>query len=146
MNKIMNMKKFEFIDITTADVAFIAYGNSLNELFENAALAMFEVMINTKKVKKREKREINEKGIDLESLMFNWLNDLLYYYGAEGLVFSDFKVNINLKNYTLNAIAFGEEVDPLIHEVKIEVKAATYHLLKIWKEKNLWKARVILDI
>ena len=140
------MRKFEFIDITTADVAFIAYGSSLDKLFENAALAMFEVMINTKRVKKKIKREINEKSIDLESLMFNWLNDLLYYYGAEGLVFSDFNVKIDPKKFTLNAIAFGERIDILRHEVKTEVKAATYHLLKIWKEKNLWKVRVILDI
>ena len=137
------MKKFEFIDITTADVAFIAYGETLEELFSNAALAMFEVMVNIKNVEKKLSREIVVQGDDLESLMFNWLNELLYYYCAENLVFSDFEIQI--KNNRLNGKCFGEKIDPRRHELKTEVKAATYHKLKVWKE-DVWKARVILDI
>jgi len=63
--------KFEFLDITPADVCFLAYGESLNKLFENSALAMFSVMINTEQVKPEVKRAVEVKGEGLQSLMFN---------------------------------------------------------------------------
>ncbi len=139
-------KKFRFIDITTADVAFEAYGKTLDELFESAALAMFEVMLNTQKVDKKIEKKISVEGHDLKSLMFNWLNELLFYVGSESLVFSEFQVSVNEKNLTLNAVCKGEKIDPEKHEVRTEVKAATYHKMKIEKEENFWKVRVILDI
>ncbi len=140
------MEKFKFLDISTADVAFEAYGKTLDELFANSALAMFEVMVDTSKVEKRMEKKINVEGEDLESLMFNWLNELLYLYGAEGLVFSHFDVKVYRENFKLEAKVFGEKIDPERHEVKTEVKAATYHKLKVWNEDGIWKARVILDI
>jgi SHS2 domain-containing protein len=140
------MKKFEFVDITTADVAFIAYGRSLNELFSNSALAMFEVMIDTKQVKPKVKREIEVKGNDLQSLMFNWLNELLFYSGSENLAFSKFKVKVDEKNFKIKAECLGEEINPGKHETRTEVKATTYHKMEIKKVKNIWHAQVILDI
>jgi SHS2 domain-containing protein len=139
------MEKFKFIDITTSDIAFEAFGKDLNELFANSALAMFEVMVNTEKVETKEIREIEVEGIDLESLLFNWLNELLFYYGSENLVFKKFEVEVNEKNFKLKAKAYGEKFNRKKHEPKTEVKSCTYHKLKI--EKNeFWKARVILDI
>ena len=140
------MKKFEFVDITTADVAFRAYGKDLNELFENSALAMFEVMINTKQVKPKIKRKIEVKGNDLQSLMFSWLNELLVFVDSEGLVFSDFKVEVREKDFILNAVCKGEKIDPKKHETRTAVKAATYHQMEIKKVNNKWQAQVILDI
>lgn len=140
------MKKFEFIDITTADTAFIAYGIDLDEVFANAALAMFEVMVNTKEVKPTVIKKVKVKGNDLQSLMFNWLNELLIYVDSENLVFSDFKVKVDDKNFTLSAECKGEKIDKKKHEIKTAVKSATYHKMKIEKEKNIWKAQVIVDI
>jgi SHS2 domain-containing protein len=139
------MKAFEFIDITTADVAFLAYGKDLNELFANAALAVFEVMINTKQVKKEKEEKVYVEGHDLESLMFNWLNELLYVSDSKNLAFSEFDVKIDEKNFKLEAVCKGEKIDPQKHETRTVVKAATYHHMKIWKE-DVWKAQVILDI
>jgi|YelNatPaOPRAMG01_1025707.scaffolds.fasta_scaffold19921_6 SHS2 domain-containing protein len=139
------MKAFEFIDITTADVAFLAYGKDLNELFANAALAMFEVMINTKQVEKEKEEKVYVEGHDLESLMFNWLNELLYVSDSKNLAFSEFDVKIDEKNFKLEAVCKGEKIDPQKHETRTVVKAATYHHMKIWKE-DVWKAQVILDI
>lgn len=139
------MKKFEFVDITTADIAFIAYGKDLNELFANAALAMFEVMINTKKVKPTLKREVKVDGDDLESLMFNWLNNLLVYVDGDNLAFSKFDVKIDEKKFNLDATCYGEEINNKKHETRTEVKAATYHKLEVKKEE-FWQARVIVDI
>jgi SHS2 domain-containing protein len=139
------MKKFEFVDITTADTAFVAYGKDLNELFENAALAMFEVMINTEQIKPKVERKIKVTGNDLQSLMFNWLNNLLLFVDSENLAFSYFKVKIDEKNFTLNAVCKGEKINPKKHETRTAVKACTYHQMKIEKNK-IWKSRVILDI
>ena len=124
------MKKFKFIDITTADVAFLAYGKDLNELFENAALAMFEVMVNTKQVEQKVKREIKVKGNDLISLMFNWLNELLIYVDSENLAFSKFQVKVDESNFTLEAICEGEEINP--EEFKLEI--TTFEELKARRE------------
>jgi SHS2 domain-containing protein len=140
------MKKFEFIDITTADVAFVAYGKDLNELFADAALAMFEVMINTKQVKPTVTRKVTIKGNDLESLMFNWLNELLVYVDSENLVFSDFKVKVDEKKFSLSAECKGEKINRKKHETRTVVKSATMHKMEIKKERNIWKAQVILDI
>jgi len=140
------MKTFEFVDITTADVAFVAYGRDLNELFANSALAMFEVMINTKQVEEKVEERVSVDGHDLESLMFNWLNELLYISDSKNLAFSRFEVKVDDKNFKLEAICKGEEINPEKHETRTVVKAATYHQMKIWWEDNLWKAQVILDI
>jgi SHS2 domain-containing protein len=140
------MKKFEFVDITTADTAFIAYGKDLNELFANAALAMFEVMINTKQIKPKVSRKMKVDGIDIKSLMFNWLNELLVFVDSENIAFSQFDVKVNEKKLKLEAVCKGEEMDRKRHETRTHVKACTYHLMEIKKVKNIWQTQVILDI
>ena len=140
------MKKFEFVDITTADVAFVAYGNNLDELFANSALAMFEVMTNTKEVKQKIKREVKVDGNDLQSLMFNWLNKLLIFVDAENLVFSKFDVKVDGERFELVANVQGEKIDKKRHEIRTVVKSCTYHMMEIKKEKDVWRSRVILDI
>ena len=140
------MEKFEFVDITTADVAFIAYGKNLSELFSNAALALFEVMINTKQVKPIVTKKVKTDGEDLESLMFNWLNALLVYVDGNSLAFSKFKVEVDEKKLKLKAECSGEKIDSKRHETRTAVKAATYHKLEVKKEDDYWKAKVIVDI
>jgi SHS2 domain-containing protein len=139
------MKKFEFLDITTADVCFLAYGKNLSELFANSALAMFEVMIDTKQVEPKIERKVEAEGNDLQSLMFNWLNSLLVFVDSENLAFSEFKVKVDEKNLKLEAICKGEEINREKHETRTHVKAATYHKMEIKKNK-IWKAKVIVDI
>jgi len=78
--------------------------------------------------------------------MFNWLNELLYISDSKNLAFSKFKVKVDDKNFKLEAICKGEEINLEKHETRTVVKAATYHQMKIWQEDNLWKAQVILDI
>lgn len=136
---------FKFLDITTSDAAFEAYGKNLNELFANSALAMFEVMINTKQIKPKVEKDVKIQSKDLEGLLFEWLNELLVFYGAENLAFSKFELKIDDKNLKLEARCWGEEINPERHETRTEVKAATYHKMKVEKNK-MWKARVILDI
>lgn len=140
------MKKFEFLDLAPADASFEAYGKTLSEVFENAALATFETMIDTKQVKPLIEKRIELSAKDLESLMFDWLNELIFYMGSENLAFSDFDVKVDEKNIKLVGKCRGEEIDRSKHEVRTEVKSATYHQMEIKKTGKMWKARVILDI
>lgn len=142
------MKKFEILEYPTADTGFIAYGKDLNELFENAALATYEIMVNTYKVEPKIKKEVEIEAIDLHQLMFKWINELLYFLDTEILVFSKFKVKIENveEKYFLKAEVYGEKVDREKHEIKTLVKACTYHKMRIEKKEDFWVAEVILDI
>ena len=81
------MKKYKFID-HTADVMFDAYGKNLNKVFENAALATFEVQCNLKKVERKVKKKIKLKNEDMEKLLFDFLEELIYLKDAKYLLFN----------------------------------------------------------
>ena len=83
-------------------------------------------------------------GSDQEYLLFDWLNELLYRFEAEGRLFSQFDVTIT--NEGLQATAFGEPVDRNRHRLSHEVKAITYHHLKVEQTADGWLAEVIVDI
>lgn len=139
-------KKFEFFDVT-ADAGYKAYGNTLNEAFENAALAMFEVMTDTSKIEPKIERKIEVESEDEYALLYDWLSEFLVILDSEYLVFSQFNVKIEKidNGYSLEGTAWGEEFNPSIHESRAEVKAVTYHLMNIEKE-NGYMVQVILDI
>jgi SHS2 domain-containing protein len=140
-------KKFEWLDITTSDVAFRAHGKGLSEMFANAGLAVFEVILDTKLVRPKEKRHIilhNSKG-DLKTLMFDWISELIYFVDAENLAFSKFDVKVDEKENRLVADVWGDKIDPEKHQYRTHVKACTYHKMEIKKGKG-WTAQVILDI
>ncbi|MEJ2770663.1 MAG: archease [Sulfolobaceae archaeon] len=138
-------KKYEFFD-HTADIGIKAYGRDLNEAFENAALAVFEVMTDTSKVEPKESREIEIDGMDLENLLYRWIESLLVYYDSELLLFGKFKVKIDLENLRLNAIAWGEKFNPDKHERRTVVKAVTYHEMSIVKTNNGYELTFVVDI
>lgn len=139
-------KKFEFFDVT-ADVGYKAYGNTLEETFENAALAMFDVMTDVNIIKPKIKKEIKVESEDEYALLYDWLSEFLVILDTEFLVFSKFNVKIekNDENYVLTGNAWGEEFDLQKHESRAEVKAVTYHLMDI-KKDNGYMVQVILDI
>ena len=85
--------KYDYFDVT-ADIGFYAYGKSLEEAYENAGLAMFNVITDIKKVKKQESKEFEIVSEDLVSLLYDYLEELLFLQDTEFLFFSDFKVNI----------------------------------------------------
>lgn len=144
----MSLEKIRFLS-HTADVLIEVEGDSLEEIFENAGLAIFELMTDTSKVEKKISRDINIEGIDLLSLLYNWIDSLIYYFDAEMLLFSKFKVYKVWKNgakYKLNATVWGEVYDESRHESRTAVKAATYHLMEIKKVDNKYVARFVVDI
>lgn len=146
--------KYDYFDVT-ADIGFHAYGNSLNEAYENAGLAMFNVITDISKVKKDESREFEIVSEDLVSLLYDYLEELLFLQDTEFLFFSDFKVNIekivddepsNLENYKLTCFACGEEIDWNVHSPKSEVKAITFHKMCVKEDDGVFKLRAILDL
>jgi SHS2 domain-containing protein len=145
-----NHQKFEFFDVT-ADVGYMAYGNTLHESFENAALAMFEVVTDSSRIKPKITKDISVRSEDEKALLYDWLSELLFIHDTEFLVFSHFDVKIEDKtekgnrSYLLEAVVTGEEFDPAVHESRDEVKAVTFHMMDIKKEDG-YTVRVILDI
>lgn len=143
-------EKFEFFDVT-ADIGYWAYGNTLEEAFENAALAMFDVITDVEKVSKKETREISVESEDKISLLYDFLEELLILQEVDLIFFSEFDVKIKLNQtennntYKLNALVKGENINWKIHKRKSEVKAVTFHMMKVFCE-DICKVRVILDL
>ncbi len=136
MNK--NSRRFASVE-HTADIGITVYGKTLEELFENAAYGMFSQMTDIEKVNPEEKVEVQVEGYDKESLLVNWLNELLYLSATKKMFFSQLKI----KNFQetcdslkLNAEVKGEKINPKKHSLHLEIKAATYHNLKIKKIKR----------
>ncbi|MBI4999720.1 archease [Candidatus Gottesmanbacteria bacterium] len=148
--------KFRFLEeIATADVAFEAYGKTLDELFENCGLAVEETMVDTSTVAPAKNSKFEIRNSKLEDLLFDFLSELVFLKDRDGLLFSKIKVKLSTylrsdsmpdKRLTLEAKLWGEEIDPTRHHLRADVKAVTKHLFKIEKEREGYKATVVLDI
>ena len=141
--------KYRFLEeIALADTAFEAFGKTEKELFENAALGVFEVMADTKKVKGKEKKKVKIKADTLEKLLHVWLEEIVYIKDVEGMVFnrSECKVTINDGKFECEGNLQGQKVLELNERIlKTDVKAITWHKFKIKKEKG-FTATVVLDV
>ncbi|MCM8795520.1 MAG: archease [Candidatus Omnitrophica bacterium] len=140
-------KEYELIE-HTADLGIRVKAKDLKELFRNAGLAMFEIMaepaqIDDKQKPKTKKVIIKQKADNLDGLFVNWLNELLSLSATKELIFCDFKIKKLDKN-SLEVEAEAESLDK--YKVNTEIKAATYHQLKIEKIDSRWQAEVIFDV
>jgi SHS2 domain-containing protein len=136
------MKKYELIE-HTADMGLKAYGKNLVEAFANAAFGMFSIIVDLDEVKEKEKRCIEISGDDKESLLFEWLNTLLYYFDVDGLLFKKFDIKEFGEGH-LKAECKGEKYNPKRHHLKTGIKSATYHMLEVDRTKN--QVQVIFDV
>jgi SHS2 domain-containing protein len=138
------MKRFELID-HTADIGIIAYGDTLEELFENTAYGLFSIITDIDRVEPKDKYELSVKAMDGEELLISWLNELIYFWEVKRILASKFKVNI-LSSTHLESIIYGEKFSPQIHKIEHIVKAVTYYDFKLISHKKGWEAQVILDV
>ena len=138
------MKKYELID-HTADIAVKAYGDTLENSFENAAKAMFDIITDSSEVENTGQYDIKLKADDLEQLLVDWLSELLYLHSANNLVFGFFKVELDKKNNELTGRVFGEKLNMSKHKIGSEIKAVTYHMLEIRKKKP-FHVQILFDI
>jgi SHS2 domain-containing protein len=140
----MGTKRFELLD-HTADTGIIIHADSLPSLFEIAGEALFHIITDLKKVRRRIERKIEIRGEPLERLMVDWLGELLYLHDTENLLFKGFKVE-SLGEDGLKARVKGEPFQEGVHVIKTGVKAVTYHQIEVRRENQGWRAKVILDL
>ncbi len=136
-------KDFEIIN-HTADVGIIAYGADVSQAFANAARALFSLITELDVVEEILHRDIELTAPDEESLLVEWLNELICLFDTENIVFKRFDVT-KFNNTQLKARSYGEEVDNSKHRLKTGVKAATYHMLKVDKGDGC-RVQVLFDI
>ncbi len=135
---------FEVIE-HPADVGFLAYGDTLADLFANAALAMFSLACALERIEERQKREVEASGTDTESLLYAWLAELLAVADAEQLVFRRVEVT-ELAPGRVRGVAYGEKFDKTRHRAGTYIKAVTYHQLRVEQTPEGWRAQVYLDV
>lgn len=129
----------------TADLGLRVTAPDLNTLFAEAGCGLFSMVVeNLEDVRPVRLQEFRIAGADREYLLFDWLNELLYVCDTERLAFSQFDVNV--ADSGLTAVARGEPLDPARHRLTHEVKAITYHHLKLEQSAAGWLAEVIVDI
>lgn len=138
-------KKFVFIEgVATADAVFDAFGKDVGELFENSALALTSIMINPKSLKTPVKKKFSLEEKDLQSLLFSFLEQLIFLKDAEQFLSKICKVIVSENKLT--AECEGETIDYARHKLGVDAKAVTYHKFEVKKEKTGWRARVVIDI
>ena len=141
-------KRFRFLE-HTADAYVEAYGTSLEEAFENAALATTDVMTEVEKVEAKNEETFMVEASDEYALLYSWLEELLLEFELKGKLYSRFKVSCIEKTsegFRLRAKALGETYNPEKHPSKVGIKAATYHQMEILKKPKSVIVRFILDV
>lgn len=128
----------------TADTGIIAYGADLKQAFANAGSGLFSLIVDLDTVRDSMERQLEVSATSTESLLVEWLNELIYVFDVEYILFKRFDI-IKFDKNRLTAKAYGEKVDAKRHEIKLGIKAATYHMLRIEKN-NGYRLQVIFDI
>jgi SHS2 domain-containing protein len=129
----------------TADFGIRARADSVDELFADAARGLFSLMVtNLDQVRTVEDIAFQLDGDDREELLHDWLAELLYTFSARRIVLAKFDVKIGSSG--ISATAWGEPLDPSRHEIDVEVKAITWHALRVELTAEGWLAEVIVDV
>lgn len=141
---------FRFLDkITTADVAFEAWGETQEELFISSAAALLRTMADApEQVARRQELIIRLKHEELDLLLFSFLQELIFFKDARRLLLHADTVRIEEREGTFNleAVVSGEQIDAGRHRLLVDVKAVTLHLFQVVFKDNAWKAVVVLDV
>jgi SHS2 domain-containing protein len=129
----------------TADLGLRIRAGDLNTLFAEAGRALFSVIVeNPEDIRPVEEMPITINVNDVEELLHDWLTELLFTFHVYRKLLAKFDVNINATSLT--AVAHGEKIDPQRHEINFEIKAITWHGLKVVQTPDGWMAEVIVDI
>ena len=137
------VKDFEILE-HTADSGIIAYGRDLRGAFKNAARGMFSLITDLDSIGEVVRRDIELDAPDREGLLVAWLNELIYLFDTDNILFRRFDIT-ELSDNRLKARIYGERVDRAKHELKMGIKAVTYHMLKI-SQGDGYRVQVLFDI
>jgi SHS2 domain-containing protein len=138
---------FELFD-HTADIGVHAFGERIADVFEQAARSMYSIIFHGSVpiIKPKGEFQIKIQSSDLEQLMVDWLNEILYIYSTENIVISGFQIEINKEEFLINAFVEGEKLSNQLLKGTGEIKAVTYHMLEVKNIDNHWEAKVLFDI
>jgi SHS2 domain-containing protein len=140
--------KFEFLE-HTADVYIRAHGGTMEEAYQNAALALFETMTDSAKIAQTQQETLDVEAEDQYALLYNWLEALLVKFETENMLFSKFEITDwkeTAESFKFKAKVWGEKFNPKKHPQKVGVKAVTYHLMVFIREPKRAVLEFILDI
>ncbi|RPH52690.1 MAG: archease [Desulfobacteraceae bacterium] len=129
----------------TADMGIEVSGSCLKELFENAGYAMLDVITDANRLTALYETDLNTTGEDWPDLMVNWLRELLYLWTGKGLLVKIIDI-VSFSEYTLSAIVKYEPFAPERHLIKSELKAVTYHQIRVEQKDRSWEAGIIFDV
>jgi len=138
------MQPFRILE-HTADIGFEVFGATREEVFANAGRALMHLMVNLDSIARRDGLQLRADASDMPSLLVNWLSEILYRFDAEGWLLRDFEFD-ELTPRSLAALARGEKFDRRKHQIKLLVKAVTYHQLELSETAEGWRAQVYVDI
>ena len=139
------MEPYEYLD-HTGDLGIHVYGNTLPELFTNAASGMLEAMVASDSVDAVKQISIEVTAESLEDLMVAWLDELIFKHEVEEICFQRVEI-LQITNTKLSAIGYGEPTDLKKHIVYTEIKSVTYHQLIVEQRPDgTWFAQVIFDL
>jgi SHS2 domain-containing protein len=148
----LDSDRYRYLEHST-DAIVQAHGSSLDELFENSAMGLVNIMFDIDKVENRQSETIVASDENLENLLFDWLEKVLLKIFIEQIVLSRFSIrvfekhtNLEEKRYFLEAQVGGEKVNYDKHNYKIEIKAITYHELKIQRTDTGYVATFLVDL
>lgn len=139
--------EYEYLD-HTADVKFRATGKSLEEAFSNSAFAMFNVMVKTKEVGSDIAINFSIEGIDLKSLLFNFIDEFIFHLDTQNFFLSkieEIKITKKGEKYLLDARVLGDDANKY-DTIGPQVKAATYNQMKIDEKNGKWIVEAVIDI
>ena len=136
--------KYKIID-HTADVCVRVFGNSLEEIFIGSSKAMMGIITDVEKVDPSTEISIKADGENYEELLVKWLQEILYLHEVKKMVFKDFKIKIENRTRAVGK-AYGEKIDVDRHEFYSNIKAVTYHNLKIISSKDKYRVDIVFDI
>ena len=138
------MKPYRVFD-HTADLGVEVFGKTIQELYANAAFAVYDLMADLHDVQAQETRKIVVEGADREDLLVNYLREVLYLFNGNRLLLKSFIIN-EMDDRHLEGEVRGETFDPGRHHLKREIKAVTYHGTQIAEAPEGWRGRVIFDV
>ena len=144
----MAPQKYKILeDVAIADIAYEAYGKDIEELFENAAFAIFELSADIETFDAKKKLEFKLESSRMDNLLYDFLSEIIFLKDSKYMIFKKIKVSINKgKTCSLNAVMWGDKINPKKQGLKNDIKAITLHMFELKKEKNGYEATIVVDI
>jgi len=139
---------YRYVD-SVSDVAFTAEGETIEELFLECWNATLNVMTGKAgAIEKKIAKKIEIQNKNIEMLLFDFLQELIFYKDAEGifLCIEDIDILRTDTEYALSADAKGERIDRSRHRILVDVKAVTMHMFRVEHTDDIWRATVVLDV